>query len=162
MKKDTKARTFVFCLHSINSLLDSLCIVTTCVCRNKSKHTANQNLKTGRTTIKCTLTHERISNGKGKVRPRTGQDRQWRYSCTLSLTSRPGRFAPGKDTRNSLYRGLGGPQGRYERVRKISSPTRIFLILLYSSLTTHKTNIYAPGEIRTRNPSKRSAADPSL
>jgi uncharacterized BrkB/YihY/UPF0761 family membrane protein len=28
--------------------------------------------------------------------------------------------------------------------------------------TTHNTNIHAPGGIRTRNPNKRSAADPSL
>jgi hypothetical protein len=49
------------------------------------------------------------------------------YSSTPSLTllldgggwstSRPGRFTPGKETRYSLYRRLGGPQ---RRVRNIS------------------------------------------
>ena len=38
------------------------------------------------------------------------------------LTPRPGRFTLGKQTRYSLYRKLGGPQGRSGRVRKISSP----------------------------------------
>jgi hypothetical protein len=38
------------------------------------------------------------------------------------LTSRSGRFAPGKETRYPLYRRLGGPQGRSGRVRKISPP----------------------------------------
>ena len=33
---------------------------------------------------------------------------------------------------------------------------------LFSVLTTNNTNIYAPAGIRTRNPSKRSAADPRL
>jgi hypothetical protein len=51
---------------------------------------------------------------------------------TLSLTSaldadawwttRPGRFIPGKETRYQLYRGLGGIQVQYGRVRKISRP----------------------------------------
>jgi len=55
-----------------------------------------------------------------------GPDREYRYSCTLSLTSAldgsgwstlcPGRFTSGKETRCALYRRLGGPQGRYERV----------------------------------------------
>ena len=35
---------------------------------------------------------------------------------------RPGRFTRGKDTRYSLYRKQGRPQGRIERVRKISPP----------------------------------------
>jgi len=34
---------------------------------------------------------------------------------------RPDRYTPG-NTRYSLYRSLGGPQGRSERVRKISTP----------------------------------------
>ena len=38
------------------------------------------------------------------------------------LTPRPDRFIPGKETRYPLYRRLGGPQGRSERVRKISPP----------------------------------------
>jgi hypothetical protein len=33
----------------------------------------------------------------------------------------PGRFTPGKETRYPLYRRLGGPQSRFERVRKILS-----------------------------------------
>ena len=36
-------------------------------------------------------------------------------------TPRPGRFATGKETLYLLYRRLGGPQGRSERVRKIST-----------------------------------------
>jgi hypothetical protein len=72
--------------------------------------------------------------GKGKVNPRTGHTKSQRGS-TLSLTSavdeggwstpRPGRFIPGKEARYPLYRRLGGPQGRSERVRKISPPTGI-------------------------------------
>ena len=38
------------------------------------------------------------------------------------LTPRPGRFTPGKETRYPLYRRLGGLQGRFGRVRKISLP----------------------------------------
>jgi hypothetical protein len=58
--------------------------------------------------------------------------RGWRYSSTLSLTlalegggwlrPRSCRFTPGKETQYPLYRQLGGPQGRYGRVWKISSP----------------------------------------
>jgi hypothetical protein len=36
-------------------------------------------------------------------------------------TPGPGRFTPGKDPA-LLYRRLGGPKGRSERVRKISPP----------------------------------------
>jgi hypothetical protein len=52
------------------------------------------------------------------------------YSSTLSLTSaldggglsksRPGRFTPGKETRYTFYRRLGGPQRLSGRVREIS------------------------------------------
>ena len=48
------------------------------------------------------------------------------YRCTSAvggcgwLTSRPCRFAPGKDTRYPLYRSLGRPPGRCGRVQKIS------------------------------------------
>jgi hypothetical protein len=38
------------------------------------------------------------------------------------LAPRPDRFTPGKETRYSLYRRLGGSQGRSGRVRKISPP----------------------------------------
>jgi len=60
------------------------------------------------------------------------QEEGQRYSSTLSLTSaldeggwltaRPGRFTPGKETRHPFYRKLGGPQGRSEKVHKISLP----------------------------------------
>jgi hypothetical protein len=53
-------------------------------------------------------------------------------SSTLSLTSalyggglltpRPGCLIHGKETRYPLYRRLGGPEGRSEPVRKISTP----------------------------------------
>ena len=39
--------------------------------------------------------------------------------------SRPGRSLPLGKTRYPLYRRLGGPQGRYGQVRKISPPTGI-------------------------------------
>jgi hypothetical protein len=38
------------------------------------------------------------------------------------LAPRPGRFTPGRDTWYPLCRRLGGPQGRFERLRKISPP----------------------------------------
>ena len=73
------------------------------------------------------------SKGKGKVLPRTGHEGaegKQMYSSTLPSTSaldrgwwstpRPGRFIPRKDPVS-----LGGPQGRYGRVRKISLPTGI-------------------------------------
>ena len=34
------------------------------------------------------------------------------------LTPRPGRFAPGKETRYPFYRRVGRPQGRSGRVRR--------------------------------------------
>ena len=37
-------------------------------------------------------------------------------------TKRPGRFTPGKETRYSLYRRLGGSHGRSGQVPKISPP----------------------------------------
>jgi len=55
----------------------------------------------------------------------------YKYSYTLSLTSAlegvggqlhaPAALHPGK-SRHPLYRSLGGPQGRYGRVRKILPP----------------------------------------
>jgi hypothetical protein len=75
--------------------------------------------------------------GKGKlyaIACYEDQEGKYKYSSTLSLTSalgggewsasRPGRFAPGKKTRYPLYRRLGGPQGWYRRVWKISPPPR--------------------------------------
>jgi hypothetical protein len=73
--------------------------------------------------------------GKGKIHPRTGHEGpegEQSYTSTLSLTSaidrggwstpHPGRFIPMKETRYSLYRRFGGPQGRSGRVRKIKLP----------------------------------------
>jgi hypothetical protein len=70
---------------------------------------------------------------KCKFRPRTGREGpegEQRYSSILSLTSaldgggwlttRPGRFTPGKGFRFLLCRRLGGSQGRSVRVQKIS------------------------------------------
>ena len=64
-----------------------------------------------------------------------GPEEEQRYMSTLSLTSaldgggwltrRPGCFSPRKDTWYPLYRRLGGPQGWYGRVRKISPPPGI-------------------------------------
>ena len=74
--------------------------------------------------------------GKGKVHPTTGHKGPkggQRYSSSLPLSSTldgggvggqhhaPPTLPPGK-TRYPLYRRLGGPQGRSERVRKISPP----------------------------------------
>ena len=85
-----------------------------------------------RTKVKC----------KGTVRPITGHEGpegEKRYSSTLSLTlaldgggwltSRPGHFTLGKETRYPLYRRLGGPQGRSGWVRKISSHRDCFSVL---------------------------------
>ena len=99
------------------------------------------------------------------------------------LTPRLGRFTPRKETRYPLYGRLDGLQGRSERVQKFSPTPKFFFALsctlfilhpylvlavdspascLLSLPTTHNTNIPAPGGIRTRNPSKRPAADPRL
>ena len=84
---------------------------------------------------KCdNLLKNTIFFGKGKARPRRayeGPEEEYRYSCTLSLTStldggvwstpHTDRFTPqeGSDT------GLCGPQERSRQVRKIS-PSRGF------------------------------------
>ena len=78
------------------------------------------------------------TTSKGKVHAITGHEGpqgEERHHCTLSVTlaldgsgwstARPGRFTPGKETRYPLYRSLGGPQGRFGRMRKISPPTGI-------------------------------------
>ena len=90
-----------------------------------------------------TFSHAKIQRLKHKVKkgnlcPRTGHkdpEGEWRYSCILSLTSaldgggwstpRLCRLTPGKETRYTLNRRLGGAQGRSERVQKISPLTRI-------------------------------------
>jgi hypothetical protein len=46
-------------------------------------------------------------------------------SCGGWSTPRPGRFTKGKEIRYTLYRRLGGPQGRSGRERKIAPPPRI-------------------------------------
>jgi hypothetical protein len=91
----------------------------------------------------------------------------------------PSRFTLGKETWYPLYIRLGEPQGWSGQVQKIVPPPEFFLFscTLYficscffvlnilhfaflSLLTTHNTNIHAPGRIQTCNPSKRSATDP--
>jgi hypothetical protein len=75
------------------------------------------------------------TEGKVKVHPRTGHEGpevEYRYSSTLSLTSaldgggwsrpRPGRVAPGKETRYPLYRGLGGSRDGLDGCRKSRPP----------------------------------------
>ena len=84
-------------------------------------------------TIWCSVNGP-YGKGTGKVHPRTdhkGPEGEFRYRSTLSLTSaldggecstpRPGRLTHGKGSRYQLSRRLRGPQGRYGRVRKISS-----------------------------------------
>ena len=76
------------------------------------------------------------SSSKVKFDPRTGDEGQveeLKYSSTLSLTSAldgvggqchaADSLPPGK-TRYQMYRRMGGPQGRTERMRKISPPPR--------------------------------------
>ena len=43
-----------------------------------------------------------------------------RWGWVVNVTT--DRFTPWKESRYPLYRRLGGPQGRYGRVRKISLP----------------------------------------
>ena len=91
------------------------------------------------------------------------------------LTTRPGRFAPGKESRFPLCRCHDGPQGRSERVRKIWPPFGFFVhaffflvlfflpsVYLMSSYywLLYNRNVHAADGIRTRNPSKRAAPDP--
>jgi hypothetical protein len=68
---------------------------------------------------------------------------------------------------------LGGAHSRCGQVRKISPPPAIFFLCTLSVLLCpdfafaflpllYNTNVQAPGGTRTRNPSKRSAAHPSL
>ena len=75
---------------------------------------------------------------KVKVHSKTGHEvseGKQKCSSTLSLTTEldegrwltplPYRFTPGKETRYHLNMRLGGPQGRYGRVRKISTSAGI-------------------------------------
>jgi len=73
--------------------------------------------------------------GKGKVHPikgHEGPDVEYRCSSILSLTSALDgiggqRYTPGalplRETQYPLYRRLGGPHARSERVRKTSLPS---------------------------------------
>ena len=68
-----------------------------------------------------------MCKGKGKFHPRTGHEGpegEQMYSATLpssSVLAPPDLCTPGKDP-IPIYRRLGGPQGRYGRVRKVSPP----------------------------------------
>jgi hypothetical protein len=78
--------------------------------------------------MKYMRTYKLMKVKKGKVRSITdheGPEGEQRYSSALSLTltPRPGRFTPGKETRYPSCRRLDGSQGRSGRVRKISPPT---------------------------------------
>jgi len=58
---------------------------------------------------------------KGKVHPRTGHENLDEERSGKGWSKpRPGYFTPRKEIRYPLYRRLGGPQGRFGRVRKIS------------------------------------------
>jgi hypothetical protein len=74
------------------------------------------------------------ASGLRALHPRTnyeGPEEEWKYSFPLSLTSTlvggqrhaPAALPPG-NTRYLFYRRFGGPQGRFGRVQKISSPHR--------------------------------------
>jgi len=80
--------------------------------------------------LKFALSDMYTSN-KCKVQSRPGHgdpEREYRYSSTLSLTSALDGWGwsvplnPGKDSRYSLCRRLGGPQSRSGWVRKFSLP----------------------------------------
>ena len=58
--------------------------------------------------------------------------------------TRPGRFTPGKETRYPLYRRLGGPQGRFGRVRKIS-PSPGFNPQTVQPVASRYTDYATPG-----------------
>jgi hypothetical protein len=77
------------------------------------------------------MSSRKKGKGKGKVCPITGHECPdgggGRCSSTLSFTSAMGvdderhaPAAPGKESRYALYRGMGVPQNRSGRVRKIS------------------------------------------
>ena len=87
-----------------------------------------------------------------------------------------------KEARQPLCTRLGATQGHFAQVQRISLPPAfmffVFSFTLYFICTwfsisiilrfyffiftcnTQRTDIHAPGGIRNRNPSKRSAADP--
>ena len=57
-------------------------------------------------------------------------------------TPRNGRFNPGKETRYPLHRRLGGPQGRFGRVRKMEFDPRTV-----QPVASHYTDCAIPGHI---------------
>jgi hypothetical protein len=78
----------------------------------------------------------------GKTQSDAGEIPKRKYtSATLVLdsplewgkgsASRPGRILPPGKTRYSLYRRLGGPQGRFGQVRKISAPPGFFFFFFF-------------------------------
>ena len=79
--------------------------------------------------VKCTLLQAlRLCTGRTGHRGRRGIALLFLDHGTRrgeGLASRPGRSLPPGKTRYSLYRRLGGPQGRSGQVRKISTPTGI-------------------------------------
>ena len=91
-----------------------------------------------------------MTQGKGKVHPRTGHEAQRGSRCKLYsifnlgarwggwLTPCSGYFTPGK-TRYPLYRRLGGPQGRSGWGRKISPPPG-FDSLAFQSVASRYTD----------------------
>ena len=98
---------------------------------------------------------------KGKVHPITcheGTVSRERYISTLSLTSaldeggwltpRPGRFTPGKETRHTVYRRLGWPQGRSGRARKISFPPG-FDPRTVQAVASYSTDYALPAHLRS-------------
>jgi hypothetical protein len=127
---------------------------------------------------------------KGKVRPRIGHEGaevEQTYSSTLSLTSVLGGAWVVNATPRPLYRperrsgtpcvgGWVGPRaGLYRCGKSLITGTFLYsFVLCISSVLvslswlfcilpfvfTYNTNIHAPAGIRTRNPIKRSAADP--
>jgi len=70
----------------------------------------------------CAVPDVHVIMVKSKFHPRTGHLGPQGEYCTFSLTPaldgfgwptpRPGRFSPGKCTRYTFYRRLGGPQSR--------------------------------------------------
>jgi hypothetical protein len=92
---------------------------------------ATAQLSTTSCSQSCFHFTTRSTKGKGKGHPITGHEgpkREKSYSSTLSLTSAQMEWVV-KATHRPLYprerpgyRRLGGPQGRYGQVRKISPP----------------------------------------
>ena len=104
-----------------------------------------------------TYIHTYVPKGKGKGHPRTdyeGPEGEQMYNSTLSLTSALDgvggqRRAPATLPRYSLYRRLGGAQGRSGRISKISPCTEI----LSADLPARSESLYRlsyPGSLYIR------------